>query len=84
MWSTTLEVIFFVSSHLEHQICVLNSQIFKFKFKNLQMTSNVDMIDTKVVVAEVIYNFEVDMFFIWGQLYSQIFILSLCILKFNF
>ena len=48
------------------------------------MTSNVDMIDTKVVVAEVIYNFEVVMFFIGGQLYSQIFILSLCILKFNF
>ena len=48
--------IFWFLSHLENQICVFNSHISKFKFKNFQTTSNID------VVATTIYNFYVDEF----------------------
>jgi hypothetical protein len=45
-------------------MCVLSLKISKFEILNLQMILNVHIINTKVVVADMIYIFSVDKFFL--------------------
>jgi hypothetical protein len=57
---------------LGSQNIVVSAQILNFKILSYQTTSDVDMVYTKVIVLNKIYNFVVEKFLIWRCLESQI------------
>jgi hypothetical protein len=61
-----------------------NLQLCSLKVFYLGSFRVLNIVNTKIVVADLIYIFVIDKFFIWSCLVSQMFALNSHILRFNF